>query len=344
MSNLKHPKQAIKRGLQYIAASFGPHARSFREPKLLILMYHRILPKGDARLLFEEPGMYTSPQTFKKNLETLSQSFDFMTLSDWVERKSLGKPLPPKTCTITFDDGWADNFEFAYPILEELSIPATIFLVSDMIGTTETFWPERLAHIMTTIAINKTQFWSSSSLDWLRPDPIKFRFSDAPPSPDEISLFIAKAKQFTDQEIQSRLKMIETELGLEKTLQTPTLLNWEQVNEMTESGLIEVGSHTCRHTRLDTRIPQQTLLYEVVNSKREIETKTGKPVKTFCFPNGDYNARALDLVRKNYLGAVTTESGWNTRNTSDYSLRRIGIHEDIAQDKTSFLARISGWF
>jgi len=154
-------KTLIKRSLQYIAAHFGPHTRRHSEPKLVILMYHRVLPRDDERILFEEPGMYVSPETFKHNLLTLADYFEFISLTDWIEKKAANLPLPEKACIISFDDGWADNYEYAFPILQELNIPATIFLVSDMIGTTEMFWPERVARLVHEICQHHAQhYWT----------------------------------------------------------------------------------------------------------------------------------------------------------------------------------------
>jgi len=336
-------KQLVKRSLQHVAAHFGPHNRASKTPRLLVLMYHRVLPKTDNRTRKEEPGMIVTPESLESHLKILGEKFTFFKLSAWIEARDKGTPLPELSCAITFDDGWADNYEFAFPIIKKLEVPVTIFLVSDMIGTKDIFWPEKLVRTVTTIAETNPKLFASTALEWLRSTKSSYTFNHTAPSPEQISEIIASVKSLPDREILRRLGAIEADLELESNAEKASLLNWEQVREMTASGLVEAGSHTCRHIRLDDTTPVDVLQTEIINSKKTIEKHTGEEVTAFCFPNGDYSARALAMVKSHYSSAVTTCSGWNNLTTDNYLLHRIGIHEDIAIDRTAFLARISGW-
>ena len=96
-----------------------------------ILSYHKIdYPPPDARLR----GPYTLPQRFARQMAFLKKhGAVFYTASELVSYFRENGSFPPNGLAVTFDDGWEDNYENAFPILRRYGIKATIFLVSSCI-------------------------------------------------------------------------------------------------------------------------------------------------------------------------------------------------------------------
>ncbi len=336
----RHAKTVIKRSLQHCAARYGRHTRASGRPQLAVLMYHRILPADDPRARLEEPGMMVTPETFRMHMQTLHDDFHVMPLSRWLHDKRKGVDLPARCCAITFDDGWLDNYEFAFPVLQEYKLPATIFLVSDMIGSQQHFWPQRLAMLLDAVARQCPERWRDDELKWLREhSPV-----ERPDALDgeAISHIIARVKTLSDRAIHDRISTLAERFDLDLPA-TPALLDWQQVRTMHDSGLVEMGSHTRHHVRLDDTVDTALLHDEITESRQQIESRLGQTVSSFCYPNGDFCPRALAEVAHHYDCAVTTQHGWNDDRTDPYRLNRIALHEDISADRTAFLARLSGW-
>ena len=111
---------------------------------------------------------------------------------------------------------------------------------------------------------------------------------------------------------------------------------------MAASGLVTVGSHTRHHVRMQESLPDEELREEIVMSRDEIQEKCGCPVELFCYPNGDTTEASINLVEQAYLGACTTERGWNFGQVSAYAIRRVPLHEDRSATRDAFLARLVG--
>ena len=88
------------------------------------------------------------------------------------------------------------------------------------------------------------------------------------------------------------------------------LLDWEELGNMTETGLVRVGSHTRRHTRLRAGLPRQLVEEEIAGSAASIAERLGRPPALFCYPNGEVSPEAVPFVAANYRGALTTTRGW----------------------------------
>ncbi len=328
--------------MQHVAAQLGPQRIASASKRLVVLMYHRVLPAQDERMQDEEPGMVVTPETFALHLQVLQQRFDIMHLTEWLQRRQQGLALPQRACAITFDDGWLDNYQFAFPLLKQYQLPATIFLVSDMVDTKRNFWPERLAELLRVTASQHSELWDAQAYRWLRELRTDFGFGQTPPSREQLFELFDQAKRLSDDELHARIDAMQ---GSSESLPAPNaaVVNWSQVAEMADSSLVDFGSHTCDHIRLTDKISQAVIERQIVASKARIAEASNKAVELFCYPNGDFNAAALSITRAHYSGAVTTAKGWNSMETDAHLLNRIGVHEDISADETAFLARLSGW-
>jgi peptidoglycan/xylan/chitin deacetylase (PgdA/CDA1 family) len=91
-----------------------------------ILIYHRVAP---ATVGCAPPTFNVPPDRFRDQIVGLrQQGFNFLPLQEVLQRRANGDSLPPRTTVITFDDGFESVYEFAWPTLGELKLPATIFL------------------------------------------------------------------------------------------------------------------------------------------------------------------------------------------------------------------------
>jgi len=111
---------------------------------------------------------------------------------------------------------------------------------------------------------------------------------------------------------------------------------------MASDDLVRFGSHSRRHTRLTERVQPGVLEDEILRSAEIIEEHLGKRPRTFCYPNGDHCAHAVELVSSRYVGAVTTARGWNDSSSDRFTMRRVGVHDDVSHSRHQFLARIAG--
>jgi peptidoglycan/xylan/chitin deacetylase (PgdA/CDA1 family) len=97
-----------------------------------VLAYHKIdHPSSDSLVR----GGFTPPQRFARQIRyLLKKGFVFYTASELIEHYLSRGAFPSKSVALTFDDGWRDNYANAFPILRELGIKATVFLVPSCIG------------------------------------------------------------------------------------------------------------------------------------------------------------------------------------------------------------------
>jgi peptidoglycan/xylan/chitin deacetylase (PgdA/CDA1 family) len=311
--------------------------RSLRGPRLLVLTYHRVLPVGHPARAYEQPGMIVSPETLAMNIHVLRQHFELLHIEEWVERLRTGAPLPRLACALTFDDGWRDNYDHAFPVLQAEQAPATIYLVSDLVGTARGYWPTRLARLL-------CQAWRSDDIALVQAFATQCPAVTVPlqvaPGSEIVAadaVLDALKPHYSDAQLSAA---VTSALGDRVASEPVDLMDWEQIAEMEQSGLLRFGSHTRTHTRLRAGIDAALLKKEVDGSLAELSARLQRPVTGFCYPNGDHCPQAVRQVGSSYRYAVTLLNGWVRPVADLLLLPRIAANDDFSATPGQLLGRV----
>ena len=108
--------------------------------KILILTYHRFSRETN-------PSKISSGE-FAAHLEYLGKHSRVLSLADMVDRMRNGNSLPRGATVITIDDGYADAYEIAFPILKKFSIPATLFVITDFLDEKCWLWTDLMRYVL----------------------------------------------------------------------------------------------------------------------------------------------------------------------------------------------------
>lgn len=290
-----------------------------------VLMYHRVLDDPEAREEYAQTGIAVSTATFAAQVAYLARRYTVLTAGDYVGRLRRKEPLPSRCAVITFDDGWHDNFENAYPILKRYGIPATIFVCSDFVDSTAKFWFHDLLHAVVTQKLGPRELQAAleTAADGRRDD---LRIPEMLAGVYLLDHFLRLAKSLTAPEIDKLLTAVRPAAGAEKSewAERRFVLSWDEIAAM-EPDIVEIGSHGRSH-RLLTGIPATEARQELLESKQILEAKTGRKVRVAAYPNGAYDETIKGYaVAAGYEGAFAVDVGDGEQDL--FAVPRVGLHE-----------------
>lgn len=235
----------------------------FSGPEPVILMYHSVgEPNG------EKDTLNVSVEAFEKQMNFLARrGYRVIPLSEFGLMIQRGEKIPARTVAITFDDGYRNNNENAFPVLKKHHFPSTVFIVSDYVGQKK----EMYGH--------------------------EYAFMDA-----------------------------------------------SELQELTSSGLVDVGSHSKSHPYLPGLRDTGELWEQIYGSRLALEQLIRKPVRIFCYPVGGYNSRIISLVKRaGYSLAVSTLIKTGNSRGELFALKRIKMTEK-ATEPFIFWVMTSGYY
>lgn len=312
---------AVTLGL-YHAGAFTASRKLLRKPSVIILRYHSVCENERSPLSYIDPGLSVTLDGFDRQMKFLREHYAPVSFEDVVESVSGGRPLPNLAVSVTFDDGYLDNYEYAFPVMQKYGISGAFYITAGCVNRGEPLWTSRLRYYF----MNTRE----QSLTLTIPQPRTLDVSSPAARHTSFAYTIATIKSA------GKVKGGEIFRDVEKKLAVTDLdplkkvmMTWSEIEEMGKSGQT-IGAHTLTHPNLPG-LPPEEADAEIAGSKTLIEEKIKLPVLHFAYPNGrgvsHFNEPVREMVKKaGFLSSVTSIDGPVYQNDDPFTLQRVGVY------------------
>lgn len=298
----------LKRKVVRVQTAFVPHA--------VILLYHRVA-EGRA----DPFGLAVSPANFAEQLELLSRLGECLPVGQVPEHLESGRRRT--AFVISFDDGYGDNADVAAPLLRAKGLPATMFLISSILGDRKDFWWDALARaILETerlparldLEVGDFRFSqhlaSAATLSPEEKSQVRgWRIEERPPAHPREALYLALWQAIDAAPEALREPICSAVLawaGLTREVpEADRPLDEKRVNALASEGLIEIGGHTMSHLPLDT-LEKDAARTEIEGCRTRLTEVAGREIRSFSYPFGRLGARTAQIVRESGFAQACT--------------------------------------
>lgn len=292
----------------FIRTVVGLLSPAGKRARLSVFIFHRVLPKPDP-LFPNEPDA----EQFDRIISWVRTWFQVIPLDTAVDALKTEK-LPARAAVITFDDGYADNYTVALPILLNRKVPATFFIATGYLDGGR-MWNDTITESIRN--------FPSGYLDLSAQDLGCYQTGSDEEKRKAIGEIIAKAKYLPPNR---RIEVTDDIARLTKAkLPDNLMMTSDQVREMRVAGM-QIGAHTVNHPIL-TCSELTVVRNEITTSKVMLEQILQEPVTLFAYPNGkpitDYRAEHVQLIREaGFKAALSTAWGSADKTTDPYQIPR----------------------
>jgi peptidoglycan/xylan/chitin deacetylase (PgdA/CDA1 family) len=331
----------------------APPRRSLGPATALILMYHRVAS------VEQDPWLLcVTPQHFAEHLDVLDRDARPVSLAGMVRGLRNEAPLRGSV-VVTFDDGYADSLYAAKPLLERCGVPATMFVVSGVIGAHREFWWDELERILfqpgvlpkaLRLCVNGSNYdWDlGETAQYTEEDYRRYRYGreiEQHSSASRQALYHSLHQLLQPLVEGERLKALD-ELLVQTGGRTGARAEYlplsnEELTVLAQADLIDIGAHTVTHPFLPG-IPPAAQRSEIERGKVWLEQAVGHPVNSFAYPYGGHTAETVGLVREiGFACACSTVSAGVAPNADPFRLPRLAVQD---WDGEEFSRHLNSWF
>lgn len=263
-----------------------PHTQPF------VICYHRIVERLDANDGCSLPAMETTVATLEQHLDWLAKHFRIVSLDELGDAPPSPARSARRLAAVTFDDGYRDVYDHAFPLLKRKGIPAAIFVVADLIDTNQVPAHERLYRLLA----NQKRPSQGRLAGSLRAAGVTRNGEGHLPAahhPFNVTRFLLA--RLSQAEIHRVMAQLETDVRGE-TGPTADLrpMTWGMLVEVRRAGMT-IGSHTKTHAFLTNETQDQVAL-EVSGSRLELGRRLETDIRHFAYPGGCFNADVVQAV------------------------------------------------
>ena len=298
-------KVAIWAGLETLYFS-GTHrlARNFLGGLGTILTFHRVRPPV-ADAFQPSRGLEVTPAFLEEVVTGLRRAEVNIISIDEAHRRILAGASEKRFVVLSFDDGYRDNFEFAWPILKRHRAPFTIYVVSSFADGTGTLW----------WTVLERAFARNRSIE-VELDGRPRVFDCATPAARDASfneLYWWLRRREREEELRKVIDEIAFGYGIDAPRQCRELcMGWDELKQLAADPLVTIGSHTVSHPFL-SKLSADAAREEMAGANRRIAEQLGAMPQHFAYPVGDAGAagpREYAIAAEvGFKTAVTTRPG-----------------------------------
>lgn len=305
--------------------------RFINRHRAVILVYHGVSEKPIRGPIKNSAYLHIDLDNFKQHMQYLRKKYNIVALNQLCDIIAFRKTIPDYSVAITFDDGYRNVFENAFPVLRQYNIPCTIFLISKAVRDDDWQWADKLEYMIDISSTESINIFGRTYK--LKNVKLKSRF---------LVFIMRELKKIDDDKRKKIMEDLISKLDVCIPKYPPAeykLISYGQARQMS-SGNISFGSHTPEHTILPLERQQRTRTL-IMESRNQIAKELGRDVDLFSYPNGSFNHWVKRIIKESgFRCGLTTDYGMNGAKSDLFELKRISISSD--DSLISFIAQLSG--
>lgn len=291
---------------------------------VLVFNYHRVA--DSINLEFDRGLWSTDAQTFRDQVRFCKSHLEMITPDVLPQVTASGRG---RYGMITFDDGYRDNFDIAFPILKAEGVPATFFVTTGFVDSPKIPWWDEIAWM-----VRMSRRECVRLPGWL-PSPVLF---DEPDREQLVRTLLRKYRSLPPESYERYLDAVAeaTKSGrCSGSMGNNLWMTWEMLREMRAAGMV-IGGHSVTHPVLatGTYAGQRN---EIIGCASRLAEELSEPMRHFSYPVGgpeEFDSITRDCLREaNVEYAFSYYGGLNCFNRWDnYNIRRVAIEREITAD------------